>query len=350
MVFEVENTNASSIACLPDDDTYELRGRLIGPAADLGGVGGPLRVNVLVHDIGTGAWFWNLRAHRSYDYATKLAKKGETTLVLNRLGYSPSLLRDGRKTCIGAHADMLHQVVQQLRSGTYSYTDPADGTTPAAAKVVTQGHGVGGLIAQVEAADFDDVNGLVLMSWADTGATPLAVRTGVHQARDCIRSDYAPFAQSKSDFRDIMFETAKRGVQRAAAKRQTEDPCGDVASLLTLSSGVDLGASRVEVPVLLLFGGKDKLIRPKARQAQADSYSTTGDHEGLPGHGQLAAAGEGRAPGPRHRAALAGVGAPAPSRAGVRRRPGAGRSGPRRRHPARARRTPRCPRRRRGCA
>lgn len=274
VVFDVENTNTSSVPCASDGDTYKVRGRLVGRTVDLDGLGGKLRVNVLVHDIGTGAWFWNLRAHPSYDYATKLAEKGETTLVLDRLGYGASPLRDGRSTCIGAHADMLHQVIQHLRSGQYAYTNPADGTTPSAAKVVTQGHGVGGLIAQVEAADFDDVDGLVLMSWADTGASPLAVRTGAQQARDCIRADYAPFAQTRSDFRNIMFKTATGAVQRAGAKRQSDDPCGDVASLLSLASGVDLGASQVDAPVLLMYGARDKLILPKARQAQADSYST----------------------------------------------------------------------------
>ncbi len=269
---EAHNTSSLTAACSPDGKTYHLRARLVGPTADLDGSADPLMVNVLVHDIGTGGWFWNLRTHPAYDYATQLARAGRTTLVLDRLGYDASPLPDGRATCIGAHVSMLHQVIQQLRSGEYAYTNPEHGTPPTAADVVTQGHGVGGLIVQAEAADYDDVDGVVVMSWADSGPTPIAVRTGVQQARDCLRDDFAPYAQTSADFRNIMFDSATGAVQRAGARRQTEDPCGDVASLLTLS-GQDLGAGEVVVPVLLLYGARDKLIRPEARQLQADSYS-----------------------------------------------------------------------------
>lgn len=271
VVFDVENTSSLLLACSPDEKTYELRGRLVGPGADLDGLGGPLWVNVLVHDIGTGGWFWNLRDRPAHDYATQLAKAGQTTLVLDRLGYDASPLGDGRDTCIGAHVSMLHQVVQDLLSGQYEYVDPGAGEPPTAAHVVTQGHGVGGLVVQAESADYDDVDGVVIMSWADSGPTPLAVRTGAQQARECVRDDFAPYAQTGSDFRTIMFDSAPRSVQQAATRRRTEDPCGDVASLLSLS-GQDLGAADVTAPVLLLFGARDKLIRPEAREQQAESY------------------------------------------------------------------------------
>ena len=273
VVFDVDNTSAFTLACDPDGEAYRLRARLVGPMADLDGQGDPLWVNVLVHDIGTGGWFWNLRTHPAYDYATQLARAGQTSLVLDRLGYDSSPLADGWATCLGAHSDMLHQVVQDLLSGDYRYTNAENGTPPVAAHVVTQGHGVGGLIVQAEAADFDDVDGVVIMSWADSGPTPTAVRHGLEQARGCVRDDFAPFAQSASDFRDIMFDSAPASVQVAGSRRRTEDPCGDVASLASLS-GQDLGAGQVAAPVLLLFGARDVLIRPEARHAQAEKYAT----------------------------------------------------------------------------
>ena len=78
---------------------------------------------MLVHDLGTGGWFWNLRTHPAYDCATRLAERGETSLVLDRLGYGASRLADGNATCLGAQVDMLHQVVQHLVSGQYRWTD-----------------------------------------------------------------------------------------------------------------------------------------------------------------------------------------------------------------------------------
>jgi hypothetical protein len=275
VVFEVENTNATSVLCVPDNDSYKLRGRLVGPRRDIIGHGDALRVNVLVHDLGTGSWFWNLRSHPAYDYATKLAKQGETSLVLDRLGYGASRLQDGDATCLGAQADMLHQVVQHLRSGSYEFTS-AQGSTPAAAHVVTQGHAVGAAIAQVEAATFDDVDGLVLMSWTDRGATSLATRTASRQSAACgAGADYAPFAATATAFRNLFFATAPSGVQKAAAARRDPSPCGDATSLTPLLLGSSLGAGQVETPVLLLFGSKDALNRADARDQQANSYGAS---------------------------------------------------------------------------
>jgi hypothetical protein len=275
VVFEVENTNATSVLCVPDNQSYRLRGRLVGPRRDILGHGGPLRVNVLVHDVGTGSWFWNLHGHPAYDYATQLAKRGETSLVLDRLGYGASPLADGDATCLGAQADMLHQVVQHLRSGSYDFTR-APGSAPAAAHVVTQGHAVGAAIAQVEAATFDDVDGLVLMSWTDGGATSLATRTAARQHAACgSGADYAPYAATASAFRTLFFASAPRGVQKSAVGLRGPSPCGDATSLSALGLGSTLGAGQVEAPVLLLFGSKDALNRADARSKQAGSYDAS---------------------------------------------------------------------------
>jgi hypothetical protein len=275
VVFEVENTNATSVLCTPDNQSYQLRGRLIGPRRDIIGHGGALRVNVLVHGLGTGSWFWHLPGHPAYDYATKLAEHGETSLVLDRLGYGASPLADGDETCLGAQADMLHQVVQHLRSGSYDFTG-VQGSTPAAAHVVTQGHAVGAAIAQVEAATFDDVDGLVLMSWTDRGATALATRTASRQNAACGgAADYASYAATAADFRSLFFASAPRGVQNAAAARRDPTPCGDATSLTPLLLSSNLEAGQVEAPVLLLFGSKDALTRPDARDQQASSYGAS---------------------------------------------------------------------------
>lgn len=275
VVFDLENTNATSVLCLPDNQSYEVRGRLVGPRKALDGHSGPIRVNVLVHDLGAGSWFWQLPGHRSYDYARQLARHGETSLVLDRLGYGASRLPDGDATCLGAQADMLHQVVQHLKSGRYVYTDPRHGTTPAAASVVTHGHAVGAAIAQVEAGTFDDVEGLVLMSWTDRGATSLATRTAARQSAACSGSaDYAPLAATGAAYRSLMFASATTEIQKAAARLRADDPCGDVTSLSPLLLASGLAAGQVDAPVLLLYGARDALHRPAARAQQADSYPT----------------------------------------------------------------------------
>ena len=276
VVFEVENTNATSALCLPDDQSYRVRAQLVGPRRAVLGRTGPLRINVLVHDLGTGSWFWHLPSHPAYDYATRLAERGETSLVVDRLGYGASPLADGNATCLGAQADMLHQVVQHARAAKYRFTDAPRTTAPSAAHVVLHGHGLGAAIAQVEAATFDDVDGLVLMSWTDRGATSLATRTALEQTAACLSGDdYAPFAQTRTAFRRLLFASAPTAVQRSATSRRAEDPCGDARSLAQLVTASSLGAGEVEAPVLLLFGSEDAVNRPDARARQAESYTSS---------------------------------------------------------------------------
>src|SRR4051812_1605829 len=83
VVFEVENTNATPVLCVPDDRSYRVRARLVGPRRAVTGHAGPIRVNVLAHDLAAGSWFWDLRGHPGYDYARELARRGETSLVLD---------------------------------------------------------------------------------------------------------------------------------------------------------------------------------------------------------------------------------------------------------------------------
>jgi pimeloyl-ACP methyl ester carboxylesterase len=274
VVFEVENTNATSVLCSPDNASYTVRGRLIGPRKDVLGADAR-RMNVLVHDKTAGSWFWHLRGHPSYDYATQLARAGETSLVYDRLGYDSSPLADGNATCLGAQADMLHQVVQHLKSGGYHFRHGHRGT-PAAEHVVVHGHSVGAAIAEAEAAAFDDVDGLVLMSWTDSGASQRAVDEAAQQSSTCLKGeDYAPYGKTGADFRGLLFASAPDKIQRAAAARRNADPCGDALSLTQLVTSLNLTTRDIEAPVLLLFGGRDALTRKGAAQDQADAFTSS---------------------------------------------------------------------------
>lgn len=275
VTFSVENENATPVACHTDGRTYRLRGELVGPRPDLYGasIG---RVNVLVHDLTSGSWFWHLRRHPSYDYATRLAARGETSLVIDRLGYDASTLADGNATCLGAQADMLHQVIQHLRSGHYDFSSSTD-LPPAVEHIVVHGHSVGAAIAQVEAGQFDDVDGLVLMSWSDSGASQRAVDEASQQSQLCLKGkDYATFGQGGREYRRLFFATAPHAVQRTAATRRNPSPCGDPLSLSqTLSASSAITTREIEVPVLLLFGGRDRLNRSDAARRQAAAYSSS---------------------------------------------------------------------------
>lgn len=259
--FGVVNNNETSVACLTDDARpHVVRARLVGPARVVEGRGGVETFHVLVHDAGTGGWFWNLRGRgvaRSYDYATELARRGETSVVLDRLGYDRSPLRNGGATCLGAQATMLNQVVQHLYAGNYGVRGggrhPA---SPAASHIVLHGHGTGATIARLEAAEFDDVQALVLMSPPSTSPSALALQTLQQQATVCLGgAGFAAYGATPRAFRRLLFASAPAAVQRAAAARRNSTPCGDVASVLPAVLASQGG--RVEVPTLVLSGGAD---------------------------------------------------------------------------------------------
>lgn len=276
VVFDVVNSGGSVLSCPADNRPHQVRARLVGPREVVLGRGGVHRINVLVHDAGTGGWFWNLRKHPAYDYATQLARRGETSLVLDRLGFDSSPLADGTSTCLDAQATILHQVVQHLYSGIYDYTGRTAATPPHASHVVLHAHGVGGAIAQLEAARYDDVAGLVLMSWGGANPSQAALDQGRQQTATCLDgTSYAPYGESVRDFRRLLFVTAPATVQRTASARRNSTPCGDVTSLAPTVLAARRTASQVEAPVLLLFGSQDARVRQGASQDTARSFSSS---------------------------------------------------------------------------
>ena len=258
--FELTNSNSTPAACRADNESYRVAARIVAPRGAFK-ISSLPRVNVLVHDNATSGWFWNLSEKPRYDYAGNLARAGEVSIVLDRLGYGRNAMADGNDTCLGAQADMLHQVIQHVRSGRYDFAGRRSGqATQSAQHVVVHGHAVGAAVAQVEAGTYDDVDGLVLMSWADSGASQRAINEASAQSNRCLAGDdYAFFGETAPDFRALLFRTAPRGVQRAATARREPTPCGDALSLSSMVSASSSAAQKVEVPVLLLFGSRDVL-------------------------------------------------------------------------------------------
>ncbi|WP_323792943.1 alpha/beta hydrolase [Nocardioides sp.] len=262
--FDLVNTNDSSVICMPgpDGEEYRVRGTLVAPRAVLRRRQVLNTVNVLVHDAGTGGWSFNLKGNPTYDYASNLAAKGHTSLVLDRLGYDRSPLADGTDTCLGAQVHLLHQVVQHLRAGKYDFLGSRSGaSSPHAFHVVLQGHGTGATIAQLEAAHFDDVAGLVLLAPATTNPSQLALETVRAQGETCLNAGFAAYGANAAAYRKLLFRTAPSAVQKKAVQLRNPTPCGDVSSLpsalaaTTLGGG--LGDMNVEVPVLQLLAGAD---------------------------------------------------------------------------------------------
>ncbi|MGH7821363.1 MAG: alpha/beta fold hydrolase, partial [Candidatus Binatia bacterium] len=172
VTFSVVNTNESMVPCSSDGAAYQISGHLVAPDAL------PAAVTLYLHGLGYGEWFWNFGAVAGYDFAAGLAADGHASVIIDRLGYGQSALADGNASCLGAQATIAHQIVGQLRDGSYTL-DGVAGTTaspnPAFSAVALAGHSAGGAIAEIEAYSFDDVDALIVMSYADQGASPDAL-------------------------------------------------------------------------------------------------------------------------------------------------------------------------------
>jgi hypothetical protein len=288
--FTVQNVNRSQLACSSDGAEYRLSGHLVGPA---GALVAPVRgraVTLYLHEFSHAQWFWRF-ALRDYDYAAAQARAGHVSVVIDRLGYGASPHPPGTQTCLGAQADMAHQIVGQLRAGSYAASGRAGGRGGGApiqfGRVAIAGHSVGGAVAELETYSFADVDALVLFAWANQGFTAQATQDGVQQGVVCagggdpspgVPSGYAYYNPSDDDFRTLGYSNSEPDVVAAALAQRQRDPCGDVSSLVPAIASSAAHTRDVAVPVLLLYGlGDGVYSQPGAGQQQSQAYTSSPD-------------------------------------------------------------------------
>ena len=271
--FQVRNTDTTaSPKCTPDGGTYTVRGHLTAPAK-----GTRSGVTVYLHGLGLGEWLWNFRPVRSASFVRGMARAGHASVSIDRLGYGASdRPANGRTLCIGAHADITHQIVGQLKAGTYAVQG---GKPRKFRRVGLAGHSAAGQISITEAYTYRDLRALVIVGFSysnlprgndefgfqriacDKGGDPVA---GV--------TNYGFFGRTDAGFRSTMFHSAPRAVREAAVKLHYPDPCGDNYSLIDTIQRQAANASKVTVPVLVACGRNDVLYAPFGCEAQAERF------------------------------------------------------------------------------
>jgi pimeloyl-ACP methyl ester carboxylesterase len=198
------------------------------------------------------------------------------SLTLDELGYGASdHPQDGNLTCQGALADVAHQIIGDLRSGSYSL-DGAPGVR--FDTVVLAGHDVGGQVAEIEAYSYDDIDGLILATWADQGFTSWIVqRSAVAGADWCTTSpvetapgsptSYVHFV-SEEEFRTLLFYRATPRVIDATAALRNANPCGIMRSVPIAVQFDPVKTQSVTVPLLDIYGAEDTLVWSHDGEAQ----------------------------------------------------------------------------------
>ncbi|MBT2395489.1 alpha/beta hydrolase [Streptomyces sp. ISL-100] len=270
--FTVRNDNRSKTGCRADGGKYRVRGHLTAPASVLSGK--KRAVTLYQHGIAAGEWYWRLDVP-GYHYAEELAKRGHASVTIDRLGYGDSDRPNGFDTCIGAEADIAHQIVRQLRDGGYTVDGkPAEGpaaTVTSFDKVTLAGQSNGGQVVQIAAYSFGGIDGLMIMDWTDRGLTPEANTRFFSALQSCMAggqpsrkpsdpSGYVYYDLGPDQFRRGNFHDTEQRVMAAATPHQNRHPCGDMTSQLD-SVFTDLEhVGSIKVPVLLVYGDDDARV------------------------------------------------------------------------------------------
>jgi len=288
--FRVRNINrsavANDVACTSDGATYPVYGHLVAPAAVISATQ-PRAVTLYIHGAAVGEQIWRNVALPGYDWAYELAKAGHASVTYDQLGFGRSGTPNGSKICIGSQADIAHQLVEKLRTGSY---EVAGGQPVSFQRVALGSWSTGGLIASVEAYSFRDIDALASLSSAfDQGVAPsplIAVLTkpdGV--VAGCARGGEPKRAGGPSGYLFFLPDSVLRRVSynadpaivRAGSGAVERDPCGEGTSLLQTLAVDRLRLGTITVPVLLLIGDHDVFFPPPDGEQEAALFSGSRD-------------------------------------------------------------------------
>ena len=179
-----------------------------------------------LHGLGLGEWLWNFQPVKSYNFVRGMARARHVSVTVDRLGYGASdKPTSGKAICIGSQADIAHQIVGQLKAGTYAVTG---GTPRKYKRVALAGHSAAGQIAITEAYSYGDLRALVVVGFSysnlprgndEFGFERIACDKGGDPVMGL--TDYAFFGRTDAGFRSTIVPQPRRGRCRTARSRCT---------------------------------------------------------------------------------------------------------------------------------
>jgi pimeloyl-ACP methyl ester carboxylesterase len=268
--FRVVNENKTPLPCSDDDATYTINGHITGPAAAL--KKGLIPAAALyLHGDGVDERLWHYTKTPGHDYVSELARQGFVSVTITRLGYHGSGMPDGNAICFGSEATVAHQIIEQLRAGSYEHGAGLGSgkRAPGVQRIALAGHSASGFVAMAEAYSFSDIDALIVVASGEF-VTPHVGEVVLDQQSRCPSSEdgYSYLTedpeQAKADF---FTAGADPAVVADFSSTRPKDACGPLQKALgSFVIDADL-LSTIEVPVLCIAGDADVFFPHPDQQA-----------------------------------------------------------------------------------
>jgi len=280
--FDVINVNRSKVPCPTDGGQHHVDGYLVGPAAALLEPA-PAATVFVPGAVATERAAWRQKAGGGeYDVARGMAEHGHISITLDRLSFGTSSAPNGFLNCLGGEADVLAQVVDHLRAGTYEVEqrDPV-----AFGRVALASESYGGLLVSIAAYSFQNIDALVLIASAMDQGLPVKVLTGTGEAAvtECSRGGLPKREGGPRGYTtmvplfDEFFGDIEPEVKADFIARAEREACGQVDSLVPALVANRLFLRTIEVPTLFVAADEDWAFPLDAMHRQQRLYSGSDD-------------------------------------------------------------------------
>jgi pimeloyl-ACP methyl ester carboxylesterase len=196
-----------------------------------------------------------------YSVAQKIAAAGYAVFAIDRLGYGESKLENGYQVLHESYAGQANQIVQRLRKEGFEH-------------VVLGGHSAGAGATELEAGAFADVDAIMALGWHHRPSNQLGQDFFTGDTPRALQDDYEYFLDTPKHRAEMFYEPdADSAVVEADTKAAVLTPSGEILTINKQPSRFVVG--KINVPVFLQFGEKDRLFEVEYAKMHAEEFRSS---------------------------------------------------------------------------
>jgi pimeloyl-ACP methyl ester carboxylesterase len=213
---------------------------------------------VLMHGLSYTKETWDFPG---YSVAQKIAAAGYAVFAIDRLGYGESKLENGYQVLHESYAGQANQIVQRLRKEGFEH-------------VVLGGHSAGAGATELEAGAFADVDAIMALGWHHRPSNQLGQDFFTGDTPRALQDDYEYFLDTPKHRAEMFYEPdADSAVVEADTKAAVLTPSGEILTINKQPSRFVVG--KINVPVFLQFGEKDRLFEVEYAKMHAEEFRSS---------------------------------------------------------------------------